>query len=101
MVRLGLHTGDVVVGRIGGDPRQIALALGDTTQVADQLLRQAVPGEIVLSQVTAHLIHGWVRLEGVEPDRRRHSMGLCQFVDREDDLAKLQALLAQMEEGYG
>ncbi|MEE8292691.1 MAG: AAA family ATPase, partial [Candidatus Tectomicrobia bacterium] len=125
MVRLGLHTGDVVVGRIGDDPRRIALALGDTTQVANQLLRLATPGEIVLSQVTARLVHGGVRLAVVEPGRNRSLVGLPpaykvvdvlpqrptsgwqgrrtlrQFVGREGDLAKLQSLLAQVEEGYG
>ena len=66
-VCLSVHTGEVIVGPIGADPRQIALAVGDTTQMADQLLRLAEPGAIVLSAATARLVQDFLRLDLVAP----------------------------------
>jgi DNA-binding winged helix-turn-helix (wHTH) protein len=66
-VCMSLHTGEVIVGLIGADARQIALAVGDTTQMADQLLRLAEPGAIVLSAVTARLVRDLLRLDLVTP----------------------------------
>jgi DNA-binding winged helix-turn-helix (wHTH) protein len=64
-VCMSVHTGEVIVGSIGTDPRQIALAVGDTTQMADQLLRLAQPGAIVLSAATARLVRDLLRLDPV------------------------------------
>jgi class 3 adenylate cyclase len=62
-VCMSLHTGEVIVGPIGADSHQIALAVGDTTQMADQLLRLAEPGAIVLSAATARLVRDLLRLD--------------------------------------
>jgi class 3 adenylate cyclase/tetratricopeptide (TPR) repeat protein len=58
-VRVGIHTGMVVVGEIGGGERQEQLALGETPNVAARLQGLATPNTIVISAATAHLIHGY------------------------------------------
>ena len=42
-VRLGIHTGLVVVGEVGGGTRQEQLALGDTPNIAARLQSLAAP----------------------------------------------------------
>ena len=46
-MRMGLNTGPVVVGAIGGDLRMDYTAVGDTTNLAARLLALAKPGQIV------------------------------------------------------
>jgi class 3 adenylate cyclase/tetratricopeptide (TPR) repeat protein len=58
-VRLGIHTGLVVVGEIGSDGRQEQLALGETPNIAARLQGLAAPDTVVISEATAHLIHGY------------------------------------------
>jgi class 3 adenylate cyclase len=65
-VCLGLHTGRVVVDRLGGDPQRLYTATGETTQVAIRLRQLAVPGTILLSAATQHLVQEdvWVEPQG-------------------------------------
>ena len=58
-VRLGIHTGLVVVGDIGGAERQEQLALGETPNIAARLQGLAVPDTVVISEATAQLVHGY------------------------------------------
>jgi class 3 adenylate cyclase len=58
-VRLGIHTGLVVVGEIGGGGRQEQLALGDTPNIAARLQGLAEPDTVVVSGATYHLIEGY------------------------------------------
>src|SRR6266545_5203376 len=58
-VRLGIHTGLVVVGEIGSGSRQEQLALGETPNIAARLQGLAAPDTVVISEATAHLIHGY------------------------------------------
>src|SRR5215831_3335987 len=58
-VRLGIHTGLVVVGEIGSGGRQEQLALGETPNIAARLQGLAAPDTVVISAATAHLIHGY------------------------------------------
>jgi class 3 adenylate cyclase/DNA-binding winged helix-turn-helix (wHTH) protein len=53
---LGLHTGRVVVDRLGGDPQRLYTATGETTQVALRLRQLAAPGTTLLSAVTQQLV---------------------------------------------
>jgi predicted ATPase len=64
-VRLGLHTGVVVVGSVGGGGRQEQLALGDTPNIAARLQGLATPDTVVLSAVTASLLYGVFALEDI------------------------------------
>ena len=58
-VRLGIHTGLVVVGEVGSGARQEQLALGETPNLAARLQGLATPDTVVISAATAHLIHGY------------------------------------------
>jgi class 3 adenylate cyclase len=58
-VRLGIHTGQVVVGDVGGCPRQEQLALGDTPNLAARLQGLAAPGTVVVSAATFRLVRGY------------------------------------------
>jgi class 3 adenylate cyclase/tetratricopeptide (TPR) repeat protein len=55
-VRIGIHTGPVVVGQMGGDGRHEQLALGETPNVAARLEGLAQPNTIVISQATLRLV---------------------------------------------
>jgi class 3 adenylate cyclase/DNA-binding winged helix-turn-helix (wHTH) protein len=63
---LGLHTGRVVVERLGGDSQRLYTAAGATTQVAMRLRQLAAPGTILLSAATQHLVQEdvWVEPQG-------------------------------------
>jgi len=58
-LRVGIHTGLVVVGAMGGTGRQAQLALGDTPLIAARLQSLATPDTVVLSETTARLVQGY------------------------------------------
>src|SRR5215813_6382438 len=58
-VRLGGHTGLVVVGEIGGGTRQEQLALGETPNLAARLQGIAAPNTLVISAATLQLLGGF------------------------------------------
>ena len=62
-VRLGIHTGPVVVGQMGGGGRHEHLALGETPNIAARLQGLAPPNTVVISAVTARLVQGIFALE--------------------------------------
>ncbi|WP_089934644.1 adenylate/guanylate cyclase domain-containing protein [Candidatus Entotheonella palauensis] len=55
-VRIGIHTGPVVVGEMGGGGRHENLALGETPNIAARLEGLAHPNTAVVSPVTAQLV---------------------------------------------
>ncbi len=57
-VRIGIHTGVVVVGDIGGGARHEQLALGDTPNLAARLQALAEPDTVVVSERTRQLAGG-------------------------------------------
>jgi class 3 adenylate cyclase len=57
-VRLGIHTGQVVVGEIGGGAKHEQLALGETPIVAACLQGMAAPNTLVISAATSRLVQG-------------------------------------------
>ena len=57
-VRIGIHTGLVVVGAMGGSGRQEQLAFGDTPNIAARLQGLAAPDTVVISATTQRLVHG-------------------------------------------
>jgi len=69
-VRVGLHTGPVVVGEMGGGGRHEHLATGDTVNIAARLEGLAAPNTVVISHVTARLVRQAVGLE----DLGRHAL---------------------------
>lgn len=59
-VRVGIHTGPVVIGEIGGAGRHEELALGETPNVAARLQAIAEAGTVVISAATYRLLRGSV-----------------------------------------
>jgi predicted ATPase/class 3 adenylate cyclase len=57
-VRLGIHTGVVVVGRVGGGGKHEQLALGETPNLAARLQGLAKPNTVVISAATLRLVQG-------------------------------------------
>jgi predicted ATPase/class 3 adenylate cyclase len=124
-VRLGCHTGLVVVGDVGGDGRQEQLALGETPNLAARLQGLATPNTLVISAATYQLLGGFfacqsqgmhllkgfaqplevyqVLYESTARSRLEAagSTGLTPLVGREPEVALLQARWAQVKDGVG
>jgi class 3 adenylate cyclase/predicted ATPase len=58
-VRIGIHTGLVVVGEMGSGGRHEHLALGDTPNLAARLQGLAEPNTVVISDATSRLVQGY------------------------------------------
>jgi class 3 adenylate cyclase/predicted ATPase len=124
-VRLGCHTGLVVVGEVGGETRQEQLALGETPNVAARLQGIAAPNTLVVSAATLQLLGGFFTyqllgtsvLKGlaqpVEVYQVLHestarsrleaarSTGLTPLVGREQEVALLRERWVQVKDGMG
>jgi class 3 adenylate cyclase len=57
-VRVGIHTGLVVVGEMGGGGRREQLALGETPNIAARLQSLAAPDHVVIGERTRQLVGG-------------------------------------------
>ncbi len=66
-VRIGLHTGPVVIGEMGGGAKSEVLALGDTTNVAARVQGAAEPDTVVISAATQRLVAGLFVVEDRGP----------------------------------
>jgi class 3 adenylate cyclase/tetratricopeptide (TPR) repeat protein len=62
-LRMGLHSGLVVVGGLGQDPQPLATPVGAPLHVATRLQQQAASGTILLSAATYALVHADVQAE--------------------------------------
>src|SRR6516165_129755 len=58
-VRVGLHTGLVVVGQMGSHGRQEQLALGEVPNIAARIEGLAAPNTLAISEATSRLVHGY------------------------------------------
>lgn len=124
-MRIGLHTGSVVIGRIGDDLRMDYTAMGDTTTLAARLQQIATPGSVLISGATHNLVadhfetedlgelqvkghqapvHAFEVLRG-RPRRSRlqaaAERGLTPFTGRARELDDLVELFAQAKAGLG
>ncbi|MBI4640231.1 MAG: zinc ribbon domain-containing protein, partial [Candidatus Tectomicrobia bacterium] len=77
-VRIGIHTGLVVVSEIGGDDKHEPLALGETPNIAAWLQQFADPNTVVMSAVTSRLVEG---LFDCRPLGTQALKGLAQPLD--------------------
>jgi class 3 adenylate cyclase/tetratricopeptide (TPR) repeat protein len=124
-VRVGLNSGEVVVGKIGDDLRMDYTAQGHTVGLAQRMEQLASPGQAYLTAHTARLVEGYFtlrdlgefelkgsekpvgvfELEGLGRLRTRLDMsrtrGLSRFVGRGDEMATLEAALEQSIRGQG
>ena len=57
--RIGIHTGHVVIGTIGGAGKTEQLALGETPNIAARVQGKAAPNTVVMSQATYRLVQGY------------------------------------------
>ena len=125
LMRIGIHSGVVVVGSIGNDLRMDYTAVGDTTNVAARMQQVAEPGRVTISEATHRLVHGYFetrslgekQLKGkVEPmpawevvtareTRTRLDVeaehGLTPLVGRERELGQLLDAFARAQSGEG
>jgi class 3 adenylate cyclase/tetratricopeptide (TPR) repeat protein len=124
-VRLGIHTGLVVIGAMGAGGRQEQLALGDTPNMAARLQGLAAPDTVVVSDATWRLVHGYFAcddlgpqtLKGVEMPVQAYRVlgtsgaqsrldvvsprGLTPLVGREAEVTLLRERWAQARDGLG
>ncbi len=113
-VRMGLNSGEVVVGKIGDDLRMDYTALGHSVGLAQRMEQMADPGKALLTGHTARLVSGYFQLrdlgetrikgltdllhvfelEGVGRLRTRldvsHARGFSKFVGRQSEMAALE-----------
>src|SRR5216683_2541306 len=70
-VRLGIHTGLVVVGAMGGGGRQEQLALGETPNIASRIQGLAAPDTVAISDATYRLVQGYFACYDLGPHTLR------------------------------
>jgi class 3 adenylate cyclase/tetratricopeptide (TPR) repeat protein len=62
-VRVGIHTGSVVVDTMGQDDRGEQLAVGEAPNIAARIQGIADPGSVVMSEATSRLVDGYFAVE--------------------------------------
>lgn len=124
-LRVGLNSGEVVVGAIGNDLHMEYSAIGQTTHLAARMEQLATPGTARLTAFTLGLAEGFIQvsalgpvpvrglnepievyeLKGVSGLRTRMqaaaARGLTRFVGRQAELDTLAQALRQANEGHG
>jgi class 3 adenylate cyclase len=124
-VRIGAHTGHVVVGEMGGDKVHEALAVGDTPNIAARVQDAAEPGSLVISGDSHRIVEGLFDctslgsqpLRGVATPVERHQVhhesaartrfavaataGLTPLVGRDHEVAVLRERWNEAKGGAG
>jgi class 3 adenylate cyclase/predicted ATPase len=124
-IRIGIHTGLVVVSAMGGVGRQEQLALGEVPNVASRIEGLAAPNTVAISEATYHLVQGYFDCQDLGAQTLRgvsqplnvyrvlgesgvHSRldiasvrGLTPLVGREQEVGLLLERWAQVKEGHG
>jgi class 3 adenylate cyclase/tetratricopeptide (TPR) repeat protein len=125
LVRIGLNSGEVVVGTIGEDLDVKYTAVGHTVALAKRMEGLAEPGKVYLTESTAQDVQGYFELrdlgvfdvKGVEDPVRVYELaglgrlrtalelarvhGLSRFVGRDEELRALESALARVRAGNG
>jgi class 3 adenylate cyclase/tetratricopeptide (TPR) repeat protein len=124
-IRVGLNSGEVVVGTISSDLRMEYSAVGQTTHLAARMEQMAKPATVLLTADTLRLAEGYVdaravgpvpvrgladpvevfELVGATPARTRLQVamvrGLTQLVGRQAELGLLRQALDRARDGRG
>jgi class 3 adenylate cyclase/predicted ATPase len=124
-VRIGVHTGPVVVGEVGGGDRREQLALGETLNLAARLQEIAPADTLVISDETLRLVQGLFIVTPLGPQALKGvgravpvyrvvqrsgtgsqldvaaAGGLTPLVGREQELALLRARWEEAKSGRG
>ena len=123
-LRVGIHSGTVVVGQVGSDLHMEYLAIGDAVNLAARLQSSARPGKVLLSAATARLVSsafdledlGEISLKGkadpvkvfevagrkAVPWSGRRIEGLVSpIVGRDQELVTLRQALKEVSSGHG
>src|SRR5262245_33029776 len=124
-VRIGIHTGPVMIGEIGAGEHTERLALGETPNIAARVQGKAEPNTVVISQATYRLVQGFFTCEALGPQSLKNvaaplelyhvhgegkartrfevsvQKGLIPLVGREEELGLLQRRWTQAKEGSG
>ena len=122
-VRMGINSGEVIVGRIGDDLRMDYTAQGHTVGLAARMEQIAEAGKVYLTEHAAALVKGFFQLgdlgrmevkgvaeplrvyelQGVGQMRTRldisRSRGFSRFVGRAEEMQVLEAALARAQQG--
>ncbi len=121
-VRIGVNTGEVITGEIGGRPMFAgvdSVVVGDTMNTAARLEQASAPGEVLIGESTRRLVRAAAELELREPVRAKgkaeplaayrligvRAPGQAQrqaaapLAGREDELAVLLGAFAEVEAG--
>jgi class 3 adenylate cyclase len=79
-IRVGIHTGIVVEGEMGGGDRREQLALGDTPNVAARIQGIAAPNTVLISAATHRLVEGYFAYEDVGSPRLKGGVSAARRV---------------------
>jgi len=124
-IRIGLHSGDVIVRSIGNDLHMDYTAVGQTTHLAARMEQLAKPGSIRITAETLRLAEGYIQVNflgpilvkglanpleiyevtGARPLRTRLQpstiRGLSRFVGRDAEMDQIQQALNETAAGHG
>ena len=77
-VRIGVHTGSVVVGEMGDSEKSEPIAVGETVNVASRIQALAEPDTVLVTGETGKLTEGYFQLE---PAGRREVRGIERSIE--------------------
>ena len=120
-MRIGIHTGPVVVGSLGDDLRVEFKAVGDTVVLAARLEQIAQPGSTYVSRDVFRVTEGYFHFETLEPtmvkgkaepvqvyrvtgikEKQERSVGIgSPLVGRERELNRLELQILRLINGTG